>query len=332
MNQYLTSLSAIRPVSEAKCRYRALDLFAGCGGLGLGFEAAGFSTIGYEMDADAAASYNLNLLGECLHEVLTIDTVFPDADVVIGGPPCQPFSVGGKQLGLEDSRDGFPIFIKAVETAQPRVWMFENVRGMMFKNRQYLDEILTKLGSLGYEIQVRLVRMVEHGVPQNRERLIAVGARGDFVFPPKTSTTYTVSDAIGDIAHIVDDESKIVTASQDQYIKRYEIASKCKNPRDLSFEKPSRTVTCRNLAGATGDMLRVKLPDGRRKRISVREGARLQGFPDWFEFQGRESSKYKQVGNAVPPNLAHKIALSILDSLDGSTRELTRNEQMEFSL
>ncbi|MCQ8205471.1 DNA cytosine methyltransferase, partial [Vibrio parahaemolyticus] len=86
-----------------------LDLFAGCGGLSLGFEACGFKTIGYEMNANATGTYNNNLLGQCFNEVLTTETVYPAADIIIGGPPCQPFSVGGKQLGLQDSRDGFPI-------------------------------------------------------------------------------------------------------------------------------------------------------------------------------------------------------------------------------
>lgn len=80
-------------------------------------------------------------------------------------------------------------------------------------------------------------------------------------------------------------------------------------PRDLHLDKrPARTVTCRNLAGATGDMHRVVLPDGRRRRLTVREGARLQSFPDWFEFQGSEASQYKQIGNAVPPLMAYEIA------------------------
>jgi DNA (cytosine-5)-methyltransferase 1 len=92
-------------------RYTALDLFAGCGGLALGFEAAGFETIGYEMDREACATYRRNLHGPCHEVFLTPETNYPSADVVIGGPPCQPFSVGGHQHGLKDSRDGFPAFI-----------------------------------------------------------------------------------------------------------------------------------------------------------------------------------------------------------------------------
>lgn len=101
----------------------------------------------------------------------------------------------------------------------------------------------------------------------------------------------------------------------DRYIEKYEKASQCVRPRDLRLEEPSRTVTCRNLAGATGDMLRILLPDGRRKRVSVREGARLQGFPDWFDFCGNESSRFKQIGNAVPPLMAKALAESAREYL-----------------
>ena len=93
---------------------KVLDLFAGCGGLALGFEAIGFKTYGYEMNSAAARSYEKNLNSVCENIKLSKDFSFPDADIVIGGPPCQPFSVGGYQLGIEDARDGFPIFIEAV--------------------------------------------------------------------------------------------------------------------------------------------------------------------------------------------------------------------------
>ena len=300
-----------------------LDLFAGCGGLALGFEAAGFNTIGYEMNKDAVDTYNSNLHGVCYEEYLTPNTVYPDADVIIGGPPCQPFSVGGAQSGLNDSRDGFPAFIGAVTSVQPTLWMFENVRGMLYKNRHYLAEVIKSLESLGYQVSFELMKAVHFGVPQNRERLIVVGHKGGFEFPKAYTSQFTAGDAVHDIAFDIKDDDVFLTASQDEYVAKYEKASKCKNPRDLHLDRPARTVTCRNLAGATGDMHRIKLPDGRRKRLNVREGARLQSFPDWFNFSGAKTSQYNQIGNAVPPLLSYSVAKSIKDYLNGEVQYLS---------
>ena len=120
------------------------------------------------------------------------------------------------------------------------------------------------------------------------------------------------------------------TPNQDVYIAKYEKASKCINPRDLHFSRPARTVTCRNLAGATGDMHRIKMPDGRRKRVNVREAARLQSFPDWFNFKGSESSQFYQIGNAVPPLMAYYIGLSFRDYLEGTN--LSHNQGTQLTL
>ena len=220
--QYINSI--LRPARNGSIV--TLDLFAGAGGLALGFEAQGFKTVGFEKDADCCATYRNNLGSPCYQFELSPDYEFPDATVVIGGPPCQPFSVGGKLGGLADSRDGFPTFIAAVKQVQPKVFLFENVRGMMYRNKWYLDQ-------------------------------------------------------------------------------------------------PSRTVTCRNLAGATGDMMRIRLPDGRRRRLTVKEATRLQSFPDWFEFEGCETSQFNQIGNAVPPLFSYHFAASIKDYLFSGKKEMT---------
>jgi DNA (cytosine-5)-methyltransferase 1 len=297
-----------------------LDLFAGCGGLALGFEANGFATLGFEMDADASATYRNNLLGYCEQVKLNVDTPLPAAKVIIGGPPCQPFSVGGNQLGLNDSRNGFPIFISAVERLDPDIWMFENVRGLFYQNRWYLDETIQLLEDLGYVVETKLLNAVQSGVPQNRERVVVVGHRGEFKYPDKKSRPVTAGEALGELASTCPPESKFLTPSMDAYVARYEKASKCINPRDLRLDRPARTITCRNLAGATGDMMRVCLPDGRRRRMLEREGARLQSFPDWFEFVGTETTRFDQIGNAVPPLLAFELATRIREYLDSDFR------------
>ena len=296
-----------------------IDLFAGCGGLALGFEAAGFRTVGYEKLEDACITYRHNLRSSC-HQLTLVrqQDLVEGAAVIIGGPPCQPFSVGGHQLGLRDSRDGFPIFIDAVDRYRPQLALFENVRGMLFRNKAYFEEIVIALKESGYIVECDILNAAHYGVPQRRERLFCVAHRGRWAWPKKThlNSPYTVGEALGKLAFLAPPDSKFLTPSMDEYVKKYEIASKCIKPRDLHLDAPSRTVTCRNLSAPTGDMLRIKLPDGRRRRLTVREGARLQSFPDWFEFKGNEESQCNQIGNAVPPILAKALACSVKAYLD----------------
>ena len=290
---------------------KVIDLFAGCGGLSLGFEASGYETIGYEMVPSAVETYNRNMRGHCHETMLTVGQEYPEADIIIGGPPCQPFSVRGKQQGMNDARDGFPIFIDAVKRLQPKVFMFENVRNLAFSHKWYLDMIIDELRKLNYLVESRCLNAVNFGVPQNRERIIVVGHRSRFRFPSMEANKVTVGEAIGDTMNEVVEGCHFLTPEQDKYIAEYEKKSDCVNPRDLYVDRPARTITCRNLAGATSDMQRVRLPDGRRRRIVQREAARLQSFPDWFEFCGNEVQQFTQIGNAVPPLLAYKLAQSV---------------------
>ncbi len=322
MSAYIDCINTVlqpRVTESAK----VIDLFAGCGGLSLGFEAAGFETVGYEMVPAAVDTYNRNLKGECNLTKLEVGYDYPMADIVIGGPPCQPFSVRGKQLGMQDARDGFPIFIDAVKRLEPKVFLFENVRNLAYSHRWYLDLILESLGNLGYIVEFRCVNAVDYGVPQNRERIIVVGHKSVFRFPAKESRKTTVGEAIGDTMNAEVEGCHFLTPAQDRYIAEYERKSACINPRDLYADRPARTITCRNLAGATSDMQRVKLPDGRRRRIVQREAARLQSFPDWFEFCGNEVQQFTQIGNAVPPLLAYKLALAVKDTYKMSVRQRT---------
>lgn len=321
----------LRPWVDTDLNKTVVDLFAGCGGLSLGFEANGFKTIGYEMDQNATKTYNENLLGKCLNEKLTVETEYPKADILIGGPPCQPFSVGGKQLGLKDSRDGFPIFLSAVKRLNPEVLLFENVRGILYKNKWYLKEVIEELEKLGYFISYSLLNAKNYEVPQNRERVIVIGSKRKNRLPRKINRKVTAGDALGELAFQFDDNSKFFTESMDKYVAKYEKASKCINPRDLYLDRPARTLTCRNLAGATGDMHRVRLKDGRRRRITVREAARLQSFPDWFKFIGTETNQYNQIGNAVAPYFGYHLAANIKDYLSNDRDYLViENEQFKL--
>lgn len=193
----------------------------------------------------------------------------------------------------------------------------ENVKGLLGKNKWYLDSVEEQLQSLGYKITVLLLNAKNYLVPQNRERVFIIGTKTKFINSiPSQKIQITAGQALGNFAFEYDADSKFLTRDMDIYIQKYETASKCIVPRNLHLDRPSRTLTCRNLAGSTGDMLRICLPSGRRRRINHRESARLQSFPDWFDFTGTESSVFTQIGNAVPPMMAFHIARKMKAILD----------------
>ena len=285
--------------------YLAIDLFAGCGGLSLGFECAGVKTIGYEMKTECCETYRTNLHSECRNEMLTEETEYPRADVVLGGPPCQPFSRRGKRKGKNDVRDGFPAYIAAIR----------NVKGLPELDENYFNHILEQFRALGYQVDYEVIRMSNYDVPQKRERLVMVGHDGSFKFPEPALYEVTAGEALADKIKIIPEDAEFLTPSMDRYIAAYEKASHCSRPRDLRLNEPARTLTCRNLAGCTSDMHRIRLEDGRRRRLTVREAARLQAFPDWFEFSGTQEQQFTQIGNAVPPMFSYKLAKSVVGYL-----------------
>jgi len=298
-----------------------IDLFAGCGGLALSFEVCGFRSIGYEMEAVAADTYSRNLAGEC-HEVF-LETGIPKErngiDVLIGGPPCQPFSQFGYQRGRHDSRDGLPVFVDAMNRFRPKIAILENVRGLLYRNKGYLRAAAHKMERLGYTVYAKLLKAVEFGVPQKRERVFVVASKVGWEWPDRfVDAPVTAGTALGPMAEAEDDDSRYLTPSMDRYIARYEQLSKCSTPRDTHLDKPARTLTCRNLGGATSDMHRLKMPSGKRRMLTVREGARLQSFPDWFEFSGNEYDRCKQIGNAVPPLMGLAVARQVCKALEST--------------
>jgi DNA (cytosine-5)-methyltransferase 1 len=305
----------LKPHTQPK--YLAIDLYAGCGGMSLGFEAAGFETIGYEKNADACNTYNHNLTGKCFEADLNLHTQFPKVDIIIAGPPCQPFSVLGNQNGNDDSRNGFPVCISAIEQISPSVFVLENVKGLLGKSKWYLDYLFEQFQSLGYGYKVMLLNAKHYMVPQNRERVFIIGYKQKEIREvPSQNFLVTAGNALGEKIFEDNDNAKFLTPEMDAYIARYERASKCTTARDLHLDKPSRTLTCRNLAGSTGDMLRIKLENGKRRRLNINEAARLQSFPEWFEFKGNETSVFNQIGNAVPPMMAYHVAMAVKEILD----------------
>ncbi|MDE8347243.1 MAG: BsuBI/PstI family type II restriction endonuclease, partial [Acidocella sp.] len=286
------------------------------------------------MKPEAVRTYNLNLDGTCLETKLAIGEPEGTADIVIGGPPCQPFSQIGYQRGMRDARDGFPIFLDAVNRVRPRIAIIENVRGLLFRNKDYLRQAMSELERFGYTVDARLLKASAFGVPQNRERVVVVASRVGWEWPtPTVSEPVTAGIALGDMVYDVTNESRFLNENMDRYIASYEKASKCIQPRNLHLDKPSRTVTCRNLGGATADMLRIALPDGRRRMLHVREAARLQSFPDWFVFSGTPYEQTEQIGNAVPPLLSLAIARQVLRFMEKPTvQKPTRAARPELAL
>jgi DNA (cytosine-5)-methyltransferase 1 len=266
--------------------------------------------MGYELSKDYAATYNANLGGTCKVARITTDLLLPAAPIVIGGPPCQPFSVGGKQQADQDQRDGFPALLAAIRRGKPELAVIENVPGLLVgPRRTYFDQTVATLKGMGYVVEHQLLNAADFGVPQNRRRVFLVAHHGGFQFPKAThEEPITAGQAIGRLAKRIPKDARFLTPNMDAYIAKYEAASKCRHPRDLKLDQPSRTLTCRNLSGATGDMMRIRLDDGRRRRLEVREAARLQSFPDWFKFQGTAASQFRQIGNAVPPLLSLALA------------------------
>jgi type II restriction enzyme len=176
---------------------------------------------------------------------------------------------------------------------------------------------MTELERFGYTVDARLLKAWEYGVPQKRERVVIVASRVGWEWPePVVNEPVTAGIALGRLATEVTAESRFMNASMDQYVANYEKASNCVTPRNLHLDQPSRTVTCRNLGGATADMLRIALPDGRRRMLHLREAARLQSFPDWFEFSGTPYEQTEQIGNAVPPLMSLAIAQQVLRFLE----------------
>ena len=292
---------------------RVLDLFAGAGGLSLGFEANGFNTVGYELNKDACHSYNANLKGNCYNQKLTVHTKFEHADVIIGGPPCQPFSHAGKNKSTNDDRDGFPLFISAINQVQPKLFLFENVKNLTTKHQNYFNSIINQLSELNYTITWKIINTKNYGIPQNRERLIVVGTHKQqmnhsFNFPVEEFNLINVRNAFDEL--INDEEYIYLTAKMDEYILKYEQKSKCRNPRDINLDSICRTVTCKNLASATSDMLRIKDSSGRRM-LTIAEAKLLQSFPLSYQLIGSRLSQMKQIGNAVPPLLSYYLAKSI---------------------
>ena len=322
----------------------AIDLFAGAGGLSLGLENAGWSiaaAVEYDKAASATHKHNFPTTEHLCQDVREIDfRRFSGIDLVAGGPPCQPFSVSGKRMGQFDLRDMVPEFVRAVAQARPKAFLMENVAGLANRRfESYLNERIADLHDLGYVVFSKVLNAADYGVPQKRRRLILVGLRSDqdgmFSYPkqshgPEAETPYkTTSECLDGVPEDVPNNAKVVFC-KNPVLRRSPYAGMLFNGkgRPLEFNGLAHTIP----ASAGGNRTHIldpkklvpkyhaRLMRGEKprqgqleevRRITVRESARIQTFPDNFEFLGRQSSRYSQVGNAVPPVLAQAIGTAI---------------------
>lgn len=345
-----------------------VSFFAGCGGLDLGFEQAGFHVVwANEFEPHCRATYERNHPNTefVLGDVCKIDpNSIPNCDGFIGGPPCQSWSIAGKQKGLEDNRGLlFLKYIELINIKKPKFFVIENVKGMLGdKFKDVFEDFVNRLKNAGYDVQWALLDAVNYRIPQNRERVFFVGFRKDlnvsFVFPsPTCDKPITLEQAISDITEVpnflsggkIKDTSKKVGKSN-QYPNHDVLASKFgsfyyRGNRRRGWQQPSFTIN------ATADFAplhptspkmmycgyenwnfqRDKL--GKYRRLSVRECARIQTFPDNFIFEYENvKDAYGMIGNAVPPRLGYEIAKSIFNALDGIEQICTVNHNQHNNI
>jgi len=329
---------------------KAIDLFAGAGGLSMGLKMAGWDVrVAVEYNATAIETHRKNM-PDTLHlcdDIRDIDFRNYEGaiELVAGGPPCQPFSVSGKQLGKLDIRDMVPEFIRVVRQVRPRAFLMENVRGLTTARfLPYLEERIEELRELGYDVHWQVLNAADYGVPQNRYRLFVIGvpAGVKFTFPepthgPKRKNKYsTVSEALAGCPIDEPNRAKIVFA-KNPILRRSPYAGMLLNGkgRPLNMNGPSHTIP----ATAGGNRTHILDPKGVLhqyhehlqnggvpkngevedcSRLTVRQSARLQTFPDGFEFAGRKNEQYSQIGNAVPPEFAAIVAKSLYEALFSS--------------
>lgn len=310
--------------------HSVLEICAGGGGQALGLEMAGFSTAAaLEIDQHACRTLRHNRPD---WDVIEADLKEFDGrkyrgeiDLFAGGVPCPPFSIAGKQLGADDERDLFPTALRLIEEINPMAVMLENVRGLASSRfDSYRNSILESLSKMGYEPFWKVINSSDYGVPQLRPRFILVAIKtkfsGKFRFPSPIDKPVTVSDALFDLV------SKEGWQGADEWrTKANKIAptvvggSKKHGGADLG---PTRAKRQWAELGVDGKGIANANPNSSTDpdeliRLTLNMVARIQGFPDEWEFVGGKTAQYRQIGNAFPPPVAARVGLAIRNALMG---------------
>ncbi|MBE9043889.1 DNA cytosine methyltransferase [Pleurocapsales cyanobacterium LEGE 10410] len=331
---------------DRKSNLNIVSLFAGCGGLDLGFTQAGFKSIwANEWDKDIWQTYESNHADTYLNrrDIRTIPSSdIPNCLGIVGGPPCQSWSEAGRQKGIKDERGLlFLEYIRILQDKQPLFFLAENVSGMLHKkHQQALENIIAAFEEAGYKVRFQLLDAVDFNVPQQRKRVIFVGLRKDldraFDFGTvKRQKTLNLKDAIWDLresalaakAKNKTNAEACLVANHEYAIGSFSSMYMSRN-RVRSWHEPSFTIqaSCRHapIHPQANKMINVDRdkfifdPDSPYPyhRLSVRECARIQTFPDDFIFYYQNlDAGYKMIGNAVPVNLGRALATAIKEQL-----------------
>ncbi len=338
---------------------RIVSFFAGAGGLDLGFSKAGFDIIwANEYDKDIWETYSNNHTGTMLDKrsiiAIKSDEV-PDCDGIIGGPPCQSWSEAGSLRGIQDKRGQlFFDFIRILADKQPKFFLAENVSGMLLpSNREALENIKKLFKECGYNLSFGLLNASDYGVPQDRKRVFFIGYRKDldrtFHFPESITPIdkVTLQEAIGDLQDTVmpakkeniTNGDKCTIANHEYMTGGFSSIFMSRN-RVRSWDEVSFTIQAGGRHAPIHPQApkmkfiaqnkRVFVPEKEHlyRRLSVRECARIQTFPDDFIFYYKHiSAGYKMIGNAVPVELARAIAAKIKTDLINSQQLVSQSAE-----
>jgi DNA (cytosine-5)-methyltransferase 1 len=321
-----------------RSKLESIELCAGAGGQALGLEQAGFAHLALiENDPHACATLRVNrphwnvieadLRAAVRGKVKEFDpNDYKGIDLIAGGVPCPPFSVAGKQLGDDDERDLFPTAVRLVDQCRPRAVMLENVRGILdavFEDyRKKLDKQLSKMG---YRPGWKLLNASDFGVPQLRPRVVIVAIKeefaDDFAWPEGNIEPHTVGETLHDLVAAYGWKGADKWRDQANEIAPTLVGgSKKHGGPDLGPTRAKRAwaalgVDGHGLANEPPPRAYVGMP-----KLTVRMTARLQGFPDSWQFAGGKTASYRQVGNAFPPPVARAVASRIAVALGAKAK------------
>lgn len=299
-----------------------LSLFSGAGGLDLGLVQAGHHIVqAIEIDTDAVATYKANISNNILQaDIREINpTTLPDCDVVVGGFPCQGFSVANLHRTVDDSRNIlYRFFCQVVEAKKPSFFIAENVKGILsLGGGTVIRKIIADFSQLGYHVEIHKVNMADYGVPQIRQRVIIVGqsintiTADPFSFPAPThhkdSNLHPWVSIHQAISHFPDPDQPNHVANH-VYSAYKVVYRNFTAHRQTDPNKPSPTILARG--NGKGGVCAIPHYNGTR-RLSVRESAAVQTFPDDFVFFGSKTSCYRQIGNAVPPMFSKLLGIEL---------------------